>query len=1139
MGPWPRVVGAVGLGQGGRHEGSGQLHRRDCRRLGLAGATVTDEAARLALRGALDQTFFVEAAAGTGKTHELVQRAVALIAGGACEVDRLAVVSFTAKAAGDLSLRIRASLDQARATATDREKARLEDAIARLEEATIDTIHGFAGSLLRARPIEAGLDPSFTVSGSGRTLLGRVLRAWFAERLADPSPALERFLARSRRSSMDAPSAVLEDAAWAVLNYRELDAPWPRPDVDLAAAADEAEKALLDAASLLSKGDESDELRRSYAEIEGLAVGLPGATPAEREAVLAEARRISIRAKRKPKGHGPYAPGVPRGDVRRAVDGMLRSLDRFETPAQQDLAALMREELRAPVERYLELSKAAGQLDFGGVLLAARDLLRDEPEARRALQSRFQRILVDEFQDTDPLQVEILLFLASEDPEEKDPWRCRPAPGRLMLVGDPKQSIYGFRRADLEQYRAVRDLMSSSGAKVVTLSRSHRSVRPLQDFVNHAFSPRFVPDAGQPAYVPLEGGPMPIEGQPAVVALPVYGSPKEFQAAAARVVANFVHWLVQAKAWSVRGEEGLRRVETSDVCLLFKQAQSWSVPTTAKFQDALEDRGLDNVLVGSRALSGREEVEALHTALSAIERPEDELSVYGTLRGPLFSLPDETLWLVGQARGTLNPFSKRPTDDAALDDALATLRDLSRRRNRRPFAETVTDLLKKTRAHVALGLWRGGPRVLAHVERVLELARAHESEEGLSFRGFVDRLGDELEKPRSTDGPVNEESAPGVRLMTAHKSKGLEFPVVVLADPHTKSFGAAKREIRPKSGLAAFSIAGLSPLLNDDGPGHDLESLRLAYVAATRARDLLVIPCLVGDDGKIVREGWLEPLLRWMEPEGAAMPCPGLPDSGRRWGPAPFGLFSTKVPGVEVAWWDPNYRAPGIRLGRGIAFESFLERGPRSHEFVDIHSDWQARLEKVRGDGSHATRLRQDLAVRPRKKGPPISDRTVAGAPVGPGGRRYGTLVHRAARELNFGADGGQGEIEALVVLHARALDAPEAERKAAVSALTALLADPLVQRARAAPRVLRDHPVVAIAEDGSVVDVRIDLLFDDGHGLVAVDLITGSADPNAVRGKMAHALAALAAAKERVAAGVLLRLDAQKSRNRSPLATG
>ena len=286
-------------------------------------------------------------------------------------------------------------------------------------------------------------------------------------------------------------------------------------------------------------------------------------------------------------------------------------------------------------------------------------------------------------------------------------------------------------------------------------------------------------------------------------------------------------------------------------------------------------------------------METVRAALAAIEWPDDELAVFAALRGALFAIGDEELLEWKHRFGTFHPFRIANLDPRSsnlghlqpIADSLRLLQQLHRRRNYRPVAETIQELLDATRAHVGIVLRSAGEQALANVLHVAELAREYEAAGGLSFRGFVDELRIAAETAQAGEAPILEEGSDGVRMMTVHKAKGLEFPVVVLADLTCKlSRAEAGRWLDAANDKCALKIGGWAPidlLLHDaeEAARDRAESERLAYVAATRARDLLVIPA-VGDgpyDG-----GWLEPLIPSIYPPEGARRHPkraaGVPD---------------------------------------------------------------------------------------------------------------------------------------------------------------------------------------------------------------------------------------------------------------------
>ena len=261
-------------------------------------------------------------------------------------------------------------------------------------------------------------------------------------------------------------------------------------------------------------------------------------------------------------------------------------------------------------------------------------------------------------------------------------------------------------------------------------------------------------------------------------------------------VAAFIQWLTTESGWKVRDRStgAWVPVKPEHVCILFRRFTNFGTDLTQEYVRALEARGIAHLLVGSKSFHRREEVGTLRTALRAIEWPDDELSVFAVLRGTLYAVLDDTLLKFRNAHGRFHPMHELPDDldpeFVPIRDALQTLRELHRRRNYLPIADTINELLEATRAHAGFAFRKGGERVLANVFRLTDLARSFEAGgAATSFRAFVEYLDGEYEGGDTGEAPVLEQEGGGVQLMTVHKAKGLEFPVVILADLTAKLTG--------------------------------------------------------------------------------------------------------------------------------------------------------------------------------------------------------------------------------------------------------------------------------------------------------------------------------------------------------------
>ncbi|HXU07779.1 MAG TPA: UvrD-helicase domain-containing protein, partial [Blastocatellia bacterium] len=776
---------------------------------------LADQAARDRIRSDLDTSLVVEAAAGTGKTSELVRRIISVIKSGRATLDQIVAVTFTDAAAGELKLRLRGEIERERQspeTSPD-EKQFLTEALPQLEEAHIGTIHSFCGDLLRERPVEAGIDPLFEIASedTSRPLFEMAFDRWFESQLANPSEAVRRILRRrtrreytggrpatlARRRSGEGPRRRLRSAALELIERRDFPAPWRHnPGFDRDSQIDSLIDDMKELASWAERGQPKQWFTKSLVDLKHIVTDM---TRAEedlgRDYDGVEARLFDFLSGWRSKNYVAYyaRDEFPEKELKAKRDALKEKVQEFVAQAGADLAPRLRDDLMAVLEEYTRLKERAGCLDFLDLLLRARNLVRDNKSVREELQHRFTRVFVDEFQDTDPLQAEILVLLSADDVNEMNWRKVKPVSGKLFIVGDPKQSIYRFRRADVALYEAVKRQVIASGGALVELNVSFRSVPQIQEAVNAAFSlvmapatesapeAALVPMSSQARYVPLAPHRSGIDTQPAVIALPV---PEPYPAADYRKpifwkieetepdgVAAFIEWLVRESGWTVTERRDPTKqvpIEPRHVCLLFRRFRSFAKDVTRPYVRALESRRLPHLLVGGSGFHAREEIEAIRNALSAVERPDDELAVFATLRGPLFALTDAQLLAYRSKHSTLHPF-KQPQEDlpessAEVEAALAVLRALHRGRNRRPIADTIGRLLSTTRAHAGFANWSTGEQALANVARLMDMARRSERSGLISFRAFVDWLVDQAETGEASDAPIIEEGLDGVRI---------------------------------------------------------------------------------------------------------------------------------------------------------------------------------------------------------------------------------------------------------------------------------------------------------------------------------------------------------------------------------------
>lgn len=1112
-----------------------------------------DAEARRRIEEDLGTTFVVEAAAGTGKTTALIGRMVALLRAGRATLEQIVAVTFTEKAAGEMKLRLRGELESALANASsDEERDRFVDALAALEAARIGTIHSFCSDLLREHPVEAGVDPAFEVISEDQesALVRRAFSSWLEQRLDDPPEGVRRVLRRRD----DAPSALLQRAFRDLVGRRDHAHAWRAPeDFDRDAAIDSLVEGVRSVGALaeLARDPARDNLAQDLNRIARWVADVDArerVRPRDHDGLEAELRALRREHCWRRKGYGrSYGQGLVRTDVLTRRDALGEAIDGFLERSGADLAARLHEDLSPVVARYEALKARTGTLDFLDLLICARDLVVNDARVRDELRADIACVFVDEFQDTDPLQAEILLALAADGPvpeagvlsDEAPP----PEPGKLFLVGDPKQSIYRFRRADVSLYENIKRRLATHGIETLTLSTSFRARPAMQAAINASFAPLMqgASDGSQARYVPLSPHRADVNDRPTVVALPIprpygtYGTvwKKNVQEQAPDVIGAFVHWLLRESGWTIEDpHSGETRAPSSrDVCLLFRATRGFrGFNVVAPYALALEARGIPHVLVGGRTVHDREEILALSVALRAIERPGDALSVYAALRGPFIALSDEQLLLHRERFGSLHPLA--PYEEALYEDAsgevaraLQVLRELHLGRNRRPIAETLSRFLDATRAHAGVANWPNGEQALANVLRVLDLARRYEARGATSFRGFVEVLDERLERGDGVDAPAVEEHAAGVRLMTVHKAKGLEFPVVVLCDPTLR-----RTETRPSrfidsaTRLWAAPLAGCAPLdllerREQVIRADEAENVRLSYVAATRARELLAVPC-VGDEPQ---DGWVDPLHAALYPPREARresePAPGCPTFGddsvlERTEKTRASTNDSVKPGrhrsgeVDVVWWDPQALALGRQPRGGLRRTALLGGAEGAgEERAEAHLAWVEEREQTLARGAEVSwRVRTVTAVAHEREGlaakKPRIEQTDADRETRPSGKRFGTLVHAVLAECP--PSPSDAVIEAMTRHQARLLDAPQMEIAAAADAAKRAFAHPLMRAAANADEVRRECPLTVPLDDGTSAEGVVDLAYRTGDRWTVVDFKT---DRDTTIGEAMHAV--------------------------------
>jgi ATP-dependent helicase/nuclease subunit A len=839
----------------------------------MSDSRVIDRESRRLIREELQANILVEAGAGSGKTQMLAERMAAGVAAGVYPLENMAAVTFTRKAASELRGRFHLALE-AELSRTRSEShadvgahsvriARIESALSNLESFFAGTIHSFCARLLRERPVESGVAPGFAELDETQDFELRQ-RAW------------RDFITGARAIGDPDMMALME----ADVRPKDLDAAFSticvNDDVDFPAGAavcpdpKPALKALEDFWKELQKH-------------------LPSPIPADTTCSIQKAAR-QFSGQMRVARHRLHRSSVVASllDTWNCASKIVQK--RWAESAQEkkrlsDLIQGLHEEFRTSVVTpYLSqwrqyvyrlsitlLTRAResaaaerrrlNSLNYGDLLNLAARVLRENVPVRRALQEKFKYLLVDEFQDTDPVQAEIMFWLAEAGeaaptvkPDEPADWRrVALRPGALFVVGDPKQSIYRFRRADIDIYNLVRQRFSDREVgKVLPLTLNFRSTPAICEWANEVFQTRFPaePTAYAPRFTALDAQGADASG--GVFTLAHTCDSSELPRQDAEKIAAYI-----------RTEVDAGRSQFSDFLILTRKKRDRIAP----YAQALESLNIPMEVSGAGAFGKSGAIRTLTVLLRALADPQNQVVLIAVLRGPLFGISDPELFGFKQDGGWFSLFHESMDVEtkplSAVQSALIALRQYYRWTRVLPAAAALDRILEAT-GYLAMaatppaGVDAGD--LLHAVDRVRQVV-----EGGGSLADAADALEADSEPTSELESlPLEPGRTDVVRLMNLHKAKGLESDVVFLADPgggprlwadvHIERTGLKAtgwlKIVRKSEG----SFAGKLIAEHADWPAHEAAELpylqaeedRLLYVAATRARRTLVVSTSTG-----------------------------------------------------------------------------------------------------------------------------------------------------------------------------------------------------------------------------------------------------------------------------------------------------
>jgi ATP-dependent helicase/nuclease subunit A len=1033
-----------------------------------------------------DRSLMVRAGAGTGKTTVLVERFVQAVVEDGTPVESILAITFTEKAAAEMKTRVRR-----RFLELDR---RVEARAA--EGAWISTIHGFCSRVLRAHALSAGIDPDF-----------RVLDELEAERIATDAfdAALEAFMAEGedpQRLEMVAaytPDRLRDMVRTAHARLRSRGERFPRLE-EAEAPVPAGERRRLEAAA-----------RAALAELGGVAASASVATamtaierclsvlerfPGDRFAEPSDLEGLSFAGRAK----------VLCTDACEAYRDAVAGYAALCTAQREYLDhTMLRVLLDLYGERYERGKRLRSGLDFEDLELIARDLLAGNAGLREQYAPRFAHLLVDEYQDTNPLQNELLELLGRDN---------------LFRVGDERQSIYGFRHADVDVFRGHwARAAEADGAESITVN--FRSRGEVLDAIDLAFERTWAD------FEPLREAPGARDEPPAAdpcVELLVTDRHKGRWDAALGDEDPFGHAMRGATPWRAAEARLLgRRVadlareggfEWRDVVVLLR-----ATTHMAFYERALEERGIPTHVVGGRGYWTQQQVADLRHWLSALANPLDELAVYSVLASPLAGLSLDAVALIGlHARAAKRDpwwvlrepdglMEVLPRDDRRRLAAFVAFFQEERASAPQHSLETLIDRAVTQTGydrHI-LSLPAGGRR-MANVRKLMRMAREFEADEGRDLRGFIDALAErDVLQSREGEAPLEAEALDAVRLMTVHRAKGLEFPVVCVADlgkDGREDDGSLRISDDGSLGLRLASLGGgsvdsakLERIKAEQKTAAEEEEKRIFYVAVTRAQQHLVLSGAVDLEALPEPDELKEPM-RWVLPGF----CPSVAGSGE-----PTGIHQDEREGrpVRVRWWRLTPATAGDLLPPADRVPASPEPGPAGGVqqpelgLAALPAPRALPVSRLSYTGLEDYRRCSYRFYLERALGLPRADPPFAAEPLpetGISALFRGTLVHELLERLDFRRPltPTEDDVTALAESHGAAVSAEEiADLRAMVERFAA---SDLRERIARARRVRTELPFAYTIEPPGaggrslLVNGVVDVHAAEDGGLLVVD---------------------------------------------------
>ncbi len=834
--------------------------------------TLTDSQDRFLAETTCDRNVVVVAGAGTGKTTILVNRILNLLMRepSPVAITEIVALTFTNKAAAEMKQRLRTQLLQLTEQAEDMIATfrtryhlpadqivdRAKTALEQMEKAQIGTLHSFAAHLLRLHPLESEIDPSFQEDDGSRfkEMFHSSWGRWLDDELGAAGPQHDRWRRVLTRASLDDLQQFTAALAGDFVDLEELDRQCGCIELEgalrgwVAATHDRA-------ATLVAAQDRPK--RRKVEQMLAAALQSLNLLLEHGPSGLSRLSQDERAALEKDLGKAPAGWDELAFQEATSVIEFVQQFFLVDQSYFHNIVTLVRPFLQQVRREFLN----SGWIAFDGLLARAKILLRDHRDVRARIKQTYRAILVDEFQDTDPVQYEIILYLGERVDSHCIAWHdVELEPGKLFVVGDPKQSIYAFRRADIEAFERVVEKIRAGGGAVYSLVTNFRSDGAVLDVINNVFDRLFLPtEHVQPAHERLSAKPqrMPevsVSGTQLRLVTPGEDDEEfDVQAATRAEAEALARWLREELLSGTTITDRDRQdgpLQPGHIALIFRKLTQAQV-----YLDALRRYDIAYITDGEKHFYRRQEVIDLVNLLRVIDNPYDTIALVGILRSPLGGLTDRDLLDLRQREGLDYRLRERLSTwnyhqagmVRRLYEVLAELHQLA---PLRPVPDAIDLIFERLPILELAAASLHGEQAVANLRKIREMAEALTDRPHLNWTGFVHLMMTRVsEQPDEAETALAEESLDAIRVLTIHKAKGLEFPVVILPGLHQGSKNPRKGpSVHHDWSSRCYSVQlggrmNLGAVLVEMkmAAREEAEQRRLLYVGMTRARDLLVL----------------------------------------------------------------------------------------------------------------------------------------------------------------------------------------------------------------------------------------------------------------------------------------------------------